>query len=73
MIYSTFCLDGNQLLEANLKFQHSLVVEEFVVCNLFLKLSPQSDGSMIMENGVVQVHLDTLGRVTSLFLMQSKR
>ncbi|KAJ6664182.1 hypothetical protein lerEdw1_008398 [Lerista edwardsae] len=36
-------------------------------------VSEEADGSIIMENGVVQVRLDNMGRVTSLFLMHSKR
>lgn len=35
--------------------------------------SSQTDGSVTMENGIVQVHLDTMGRVTSILLMSSKR
>lgn len=36
-------------------------------------VSKETDGSVTMENGIVQVHLDTMGRVTSILLMSSKR
>ncbi|XP_066491116.1 alpha-mannosidase 2C1 [Tiliqua scincoides] len=36
-------------------------------------VSKETDGSVTMENGIVQVRLDSMGRVTSLFLMHSKR
>uniref|UniRef100_A0A670JV73 Mannosidase alpha class 2C member 1 n=1 Tax=Podarcis muralis TaxID=64176 RepID=A0A670JV73_PODMU len=41
--------------------------------NSFLNLPLQVDGSVIMKNGLVRVCLDTLGRVTSLCLMQPER
>ncbi|XP_061451222.1 alpha-mannosidase 2C1 isoform X2 [Rhineura floridana] len=36
-------------------------------------VTKKADGSVIMENGVVRVHLDIMGRVTSLCLMQPER
>ncbi|XP_062998541.1 alpha-mannosidase 2C1 isoform X2 [Elgaria multicarinata webbii] len=36
-------------------------------------VSKAADGSVTMENGVLQVHLDTMGRVTSLCLTHSER
>ncbi|XP_042330389.1 alpha-mannosidase 2C1 [Sceloporus undulatus] len=36
-------------------------------------VTKEADGSVIMENGIVRVHLDTVGRVTSLYLIESER
>ncbi|XP_062819613.1 alpha-mannosidase 2C1 isoform X1 [Anolis carolinensis] len=36
-------------------------------------VSKEADGSVIMENGIVRVCLDTMGRVTSLRLIESER
>ncbi|KAH0619864.1 hypothetical protein JD844_014236 [Phrynosoma platyrhinos] len=36
-------------------------------------VTKEADGTVIMENGIVRVHLDTMGRVTSLCLIESER
>ncbi|NXT84920.1 MA2C1 mannosidase, partial [Zapornia atra] len=49
------------------------VVQEPLVPPQPVTVRKQEDGSVVMENGVILVHLDVMGRLTSLRLVDSER